>query len=65
MAEQSIEIIIAEDGKVEIETQGFVGKECHDIAKKIKDAIGTVQSEALKPEYFKKQNIKNTLDFSR
>lgn len=46
-----IEIIVAPDGKTQIQTKGFTGSECRDASKLIEQALGTRQSEQLTGEF--------------
>jgi hypothetical protein len=58
-----IDIEIDEEGKIKIETEGFVGKECIKESQFIKDLLGTEKSRKLKPVYFieKPLKVKNTI----
>lgn len=48
---KSIEIEIAPNGDVKIESIGFKGKGCEAATKAIEDALGTTNSRRKKPEY--------------
>ena len=45
------------DGSVEIETVGFKGKACVDFARPFKEALGEVEVEKKKPEYYAKEEV--------
>ncbi|MBU1076960.1 MAG: DUF2997 domain-containing protein [Spirochaetes bacterium] len=44
--------ISADGQKIDIDAEGFVGSGCKDFARKTIEAIGTVQSEKKKDEYY-------------
>jgi len=47
-------VTISPDGeKVEVDAIGFVGGACKDFTKNIISALGTVQEEKKKPEFFR------------
>jgi hypothetical protein len=47
-------IKISKDGQnVDVDGQGFVGKKCADFMKPIINALGEVQQEKKKPEFYK------------
>ncbi len=50
MAKQ-IEITVAPNGGVTIQTVGFAGSSCQLADRFLRDALGVVASEALTPEY--------------
>lgn len=50
MGEQII-IVVSPDGTTKVETKGFQGSTCKDATKALEQALGTVESETLKPEY--------------
>jgi hypothetical protein len=49
---EEIIVKIKEDGTVVIDTNGFVGSACKEATKKLEEALGVVESETLKPEYY-------------
>lgn len=53
MDNKEVIVKISANGQdVEVEASGFVGGGCKDFTKQILDALGTVDEEKLKPEYF-------------
>ncbi len=48
---KQIEMTIASDGSVSIQTIGFAGSACQSADKFLRDALGVVASETLTPEY--------------
>ena len=46
-------VTISPDGaKVTTDANGFVGGACHDLMKSTLDALGTIEEEKKKPEYY-------------
>lgn len=52
---KQIEITFSGDGKIKIEAVGFKGKGCQQATADFEKALGTVQTDSKKPEYFQKQ----------
>lgn len=50
---ESVEVIIDKEGKVKVEVNGCTGSSCQTLTEGIEKALGTVQADDLKPEYFK------------
>lgn len=48
---QTIEVIIAPDGAIQIDAVGFKGADCEHATKFLEEALGTVQQKQKKPEY--------------
>lgn len=48
----TIEIIVAPDGKTRVETKGFVGNTCRDASRFIERALGHVEQEQLTAEFY-------------
>jgi len=51
---KEIVIEVTPDGKVELVTKGFAGKECYDASRAIELALGVVVEDKKTPEYYKK-----------
>ena len=51
MSTQKIEMTVAPDGEVTIQTVGYAGSSCQLADKFLRDALGVVASEGLTPEY--------------
>lgn len=50
---KEVKITISPDGSnVEVDAEGFVGGGCKDFMKRTLDALGTVQDEQKKPEFY-------------
>lgn len=53
MTEQEVMITISPDGsKVDVDAEGFTGGACKDFMKNTIEALGTVEREKKKPEYY-------------
>ena len=48
---QTIEVIIAPDGAIQIDAVGFKGADCEHATKFLEEALGCVQQKQKKPEY--------------
>ncbi len=48
---KTIEIIVAPDGKLRVETKGFTGSECREASRFVEQALGQQTDELLKPEF--------------
>ena len=48
---QTIEIIIAPDGAIQIDAVGFKGADCEHATRFLEEALGVVQQKQKKPEY--------------
>ena len=51
MSTQRIEMLIATDGEVKLQTLGFSGSSCQRADQFLRDALGVVSTETLTPEY--------------
>lgn len=49
---REFEIIIAPDGSVEVQVQGYKGKSCLEAMKIFQDVIGEMRSQSLTHEYY-------------
>lgn len=52
---KSITVIVAKDGQIQIEAKGFQGIECQLASKFLREALGPIREERLKPEFH--QNV--------
>ncbi|MFO1065511.1 MAG: DUF2997 domain-containing protein [Pirellulales bacterium] len=52
MSQPIIELLVAPDGSVKIETVGFAGSSCLNADRFLRDALGDVSAEETKPEYY-------------
>ncbi len=52
MAKTELEIIINENGEVQVDIKGVKGKKCLEIAELIEKIIGEMKSKRHKPEYY-------------
>ena len=48
---KTIEVIVAPDGQVRVETKGFTRGECRQASAKLVKALGLTSSEKLTPEF--------------
>ena len=51
MSTQRIEMLVASDGQVKLQTLGFSGSSCQRADQFLREALGVVSSEELTPEY--------------
>lgn len=58
---QVIEITVSPDGKVTVQTKGFVGNACKAASESLEKALGLKQSEQLTAEFYSQQNQKQQL----
>lgn len=58
MAKQIV-IVVSPTGESTVETRGYVGASCKDASGFLESALGTVQSETLKPEYHQRESTAN------
>lgn len=48
---KAIEITVAPNGEIRVETIGFTGSGCRDASRFLEDALGRQIDESLKPEF--------------
>ena len=48
---KTIEVIVKPDGSSKVETHGFAGADCRQASEFLEQALGSRQSERLKPEF--------------
>ena len=48
---KTIEIVVAPNGQIRVETKGFVGGECREASQFIERALGQQTEEVLKAEF--------------
>jgi len=53
---KTITLLISPEGKVKLETDGFIGSSCREASRFLEDALGTGTVERLKDEYFLEEN---------
>lgn len=58
---KTIRVDINKDGKVTLETSGFIGGTCKDAVKVFKDALGVSTSETEKPEMYMTEEQSNVI----
>jgi hypothetical protein len=63
--EYKIEIEIDESGNIKAETKGMEGTVCVSELDEILEGLGEVSEEKKKPEYYKKQTIKERVKVRR
>lgn len=49
---KTIEVIVAPDGSSRVETTGYGGSDCRQASEFLEQALGSRQSERLKPEFY-------------
>lgn len=54
---KTIEVVIAADGSVSVETKGVVGAGCEALSKAIEDALGVTVANTRKAEFHQTANI--------
>jgi hypothetical protein len=52
---KTIEVIVAPDGKVTVQTRGFAGPACKAASESLEKALGLKQSENLTAEFYAQQ----------
>lgn len=52
---QVIEVIVAPDGKVTVQTKGFAGTACKAASESLEQALGVKASEKLTAEFYSQQ----------
>lgn len=52
-----LELVISEDGTVELTTRGFKGAECDDALKQLDQTIGQPKSRTRTSEYYEKARV--------
>jgi stress-induced morphogen len=55
---KEIVIDVSDDGQIQIETKGFIGKSCIEESRFIKDVLGSETARQLTPTYWQKSKIK-------
>ena len=58
---KTIEITIAPNGQIQIETKGFTGSECRDASRLLEQALGQQASEVLKAEFYQSASAQQQL----
>ena len=56
---QTIEVIIAPDGAIQIDAVGFKGADCEHATRFLEDALGCVTQKQKKPEYHQRTKSKH------
>jgi hypothetical protein len=56
---QTIEVIIAPDGAIEIDAVGFKGADCEHATRFLEEALGVVQQKQKKPKYHQRTKSKH------
>jgi hypothetical protein len=54
---KAIEIIVAPNGQLRVDTKGFVGDECRQASEFIERALGQTSNEQLKAEFHQAANV--------
>ncbi|TWT56542.1 DUF2997 domain-containing protein [Allorhodopirellula solitaria] len=49
---KTIEVIVGPDGESRLETNGYGGSDCRQASEFLEQALGSRQSERLKPEFY-------------
>jgi hypothetical protein len=58
---QVIEVTVAPDGKVTVQTKGFAGSACKAASESLEKALGLKQSEKLTAEYYSQRTQQQQL----
>ena len=56
---QTIEVIVAPDGAIQIDAVGFKGADCEHATKFLEEALGCVTQRQKKPEYHQRTKSKH------
>ncbi len=57
---QEIKVVIGKNNKVVIDVQGVKGSGCKDLTKAIENALGSVDSDKKKSEFYEQNTLNNT-----
>lgn len=49
---KKLKVLIAKDGKVTVEAEGYTGPSCAEATRKVAEALGKLDWGRAKPEYF-------------
>ncbi|MDI6755231.1 MAG: DUF2997 domain-containing protein [Thermodesulfobacteriota bacterium] len=55
MAKQELEIIIDENGEIQMDIKGMKGKKCLDFAQMVAKAVGELKDKKVKPEFYQQE----------
>jgi hypothetical protein len=61
LSQQIIEVVVATDGKVTVQTKGFTGSACKAASESLEKALGLKQSEKLTAEFYSQQTNQQQL----
>ena len=56
---RTIEVIVAPDGSSRVETNGFSSSDCRQASEFLEKALGSRQSEHLKPDFYQTEVTEN------
>ncbi len=57
MTDKIVTVKVSPDGSnVDIDAEGFTGGQCHDFMKRTMSALGNIQKEQKKDEYYKTES---------
>ena len=56
-----IEVIIATDGSLSVQTKGFAGEQCRQASAALERALGLRTAETLTPEFYQQQPVSDRL----
>ena len=56
----TITVRVSPSGETVIETTGFKGKACQDATRQLEAALGKVEAESKKPEFFQASGVSNS-----
>ena len=62
MAQETVTYMIGKDGKITVEVNGVKGASCRDLVKDTVDKLGVEISTELKPEYYDKVGLTDTVE---
>ena len=65
MSQQIIEVVVATDGKVTVQTKGFSGSACKAASESLERALGLKQTEKLTAEFYAEQTASQRVQESQ
>ena len=65
MTMKTIDVIVGPDGGIKIEATGFKGADCEKATAFLEKALGTVGKKTRKPEYYRRERLRQRQGIGR